>query len=76
MSVPQNLEEIQKRTWLNISEAAMYMHATRWYVKELCRKHRIPFARLGKRFVLKRQDCDAHIERLTEVETTEEVQHG
>ncbi len=67
-------EEIQTRTWLDISEAAAYMHATRWYVKELCRKRRMPFARLGKRYILKRQDCDAHVERLKERETA--VEHG
>ncbi len=32
-------EEIQTRTWLDISEAAAYMHATRWYVKELAVEH-------------------------------------
>ena len=48
--------------WLSVREAASYIRATNWYVGELCRAHKIPFVRCGKRFVLDRQDLDAYME--------------
>lgn len=50
--------------WLNVKRAAQYMKVTRGYVKRLCRKGRIPFMRVGKIVLLKREDCDAYIESL------------
>jgi excisionase family DNA binding protein len=64
-------EDILSRTWFNVSQAAVYMNCTHWYVEEAIRKGRIPFARLGKRFIVKRQDCDAHVESLKETVTAE-----
>ena len=64
---PEEILTIASRTWLDVSQAAVYMNCTHWYVEELCRKRRIPFARLGKRYILKRQDCDEHVESLKEV---------
>jgi len=50
--------------WMTMPEAAAYMHCTNWYVKSLCQQQRIPFAQLGHKYILKRQDCDAHIEQM------------
>ena len=50
-----------RSNYLSIQEAAAYIGTTRGYVQALCRKRQIPFAVMGKKYVLTRADCDAHV---------------
>lgn len=47
-----------------MKQAAAYMRCTNNYVKELCQQRRIPFAKVGHKYILNRRDCDAHMENL------------
>jgi excisionase family DNA binding protein len=58
------VEHGMENQWLNIKRAAQYMKTTRGHVNRLCRKGRIPFTRNGRIVRLKREDCDAYIEKL------------
>jgi len=48
--------------WLSVKQAAQYMGCTLNYVRRLCQHRRIPFAKVGHRYVLDRKDLDAHVE--------------
>lgn len=50
--------------WFNVHQAAQYMACTLNYVRRLCEGRRIPFAKVGNRYVFRRQDLDAHVESL------------
>jgi len=59
------LDAIAARSdWLSMKQAAAYMHCTNWYVKVLCQQRRIPFAKVGHKYILNRRDCDAYVESL------------
>ncbi len=51
-------------TWFSVRQAAQYMSCTPKYVKRLCQARRIPYAELGHRYVLKREDLDTFVESL------------
>ena len=53
---------------LTIPQAAVYLGARPWFVRNLCRDTRrgnsgLPFLIFGKRIVLDKRDLDAFIER-------------
>jgi excisionase family DNA binding protein len=50
--------------WLDQMEAAAYMKCTEGYVRRLCRRRQIPFSLCGKKFILSKRDCDAHMKRV------------
>jgi excisionase family DNA binding protein len=59
------LDAIAARSdWLSMKQAAAYMNCTNWYVKRLCQEARIPFAKVGHKYILNRRDCDAYMESL------------
>jgi len=49
-------------TWFSMTQAAQYMSCTHKFVKRLCQLRSIPYAELGHRYVLKRDDLDAFVE--------------
>jgi excisionase family DNA binding protein len=46
-----------------IKEAAEYLRATEWYISEAIRAGDLPYAKIGKRFVICTADLDAYFER-------------
>ncbi len=55
-------ERIVPDTWFSLQQAAQYMGCTHKFVKRLCQLRSIPYAELGHRYVLKRDDLDAFVE--------------
>jgi excisionase family DNA binding protein len=52
--------------YLTIAEAAKYLKTTPWFIAQEIRKGELPFARMGKRFVLKPSDLDEFFSRIRE----------
>ncbi len=48
--------------WLSVKQAAQYMNCTLNYVRRACQYQRIPFSKVGHRYVFDRKDLDAHVE--------------
>ena len=48
--------------WLTVKQAAQYMNCTLNYVQRACQYRRIPFSKIGHRYVFKREDLNAHVE--------------
>jgi excisionase family DNA binding protein len=48
---------------VTIQEAAAYLSATVPAIRRLISKSELPYAKLGKRFIIDRQDLDKWIER-------------
>lgn len=46
---------------MNIKSAAEYIGANVWFMRSLIWNRRIPFLKLGSRYVFDRQDLDAFI---------------
>jgi excisionase family DNA binding protein len=50
--------------WMTKPQAAVYMGCTKSYVDTICRKGKIPFSKAGRRYILSKRDCDAHLEQI------------
>lgn len=44
---------------LNIKDAALYLSATVWFMRELVWSRRIPYVKFGNKYAFDRQDLDA-----------------
>ena len=55
-------EAVIQPGWLTIKQAAQYMNCTLNYVQRACQYRRIPFSKVGHRYVFDRKDLDAHVE--------------
>ncbi|HEV2194023.1 MAG TPA: excisionase family DNA-binding protein [Candidatus Acidoferrum sp.] len=51
----------QQSGWMTIPEAAAYMKCTKNYAQCACTTRKIPFYVVGNRYLLNREDCDAHV---------------
>jgi excisionase family DNA binding protein len=49
-------------TWFSVQQSADYMNCTVWYLRRQIQTGRIPYAILGHRHVLKREDLDLFVE--------------
>jgi excisionase family DNA binding protein len=47
---------------LNIKQAAAYLAATVWFLRELVWSRRIPFAKFGNKYVFDIRDLDAFVD--------------
>jgi excisionase family DNA binding protein len=45
--------------YFTVSEAAVFLRARRWTIAAAIREHKLPYVRMGKKFVLMRADLDA-----------------
>ena len=52
------------RRGLRIKEAAVYVGSTPWFIEVAVRSKTIPAHKLGRHYVLFREDLDAYIERV------------
>jgi len=59
---PENNSRLEPRL-LRISEAAVYLGSTCWFIRSKLWAGEIPFLRLGKRFLIDRSDLDLFIDR-------------
>lgn len=57
-------QKIVPDTWFGVEQSAQYMSCTVWYLRRQIQTGRIPYAELGHRYVLKREDLDAFVESL------------
>ena len=48
---------------LRIAEAARYLGATVWFIRGLIWARKVPYLRLGRRYVLDVRDLDNYIQR-------------
>ena len=55
-------EPLAPTTWFTVNQAAQYMGCTIFFVRRLCHNGLIPYAVLGQRFVLRREDMDMFVE--------------
>lgn len=44
---------------LNIKDAALYLSATVWFMRELVWSRRIPYVKFGNKYAFDKQDLDA-----------------
>jgi len=52
---------------LRIKEAADYIGSTPWFIEVAIRQRRIPAHKIGRHYVLFRDDLDAYIDRVRNV---------
>jgi excisionase family DNA binding protein len=57
------IAEAPEARLLSIPLAAKYLSCAQWAVRELLWQERVPFIRLGRRYVIDRRDLDAFIEQ-------------
>jgi len=62
MVIPET--PLADRRGLRIKEAADYIGSTPWFVEVAIRSRKIPAYRIGRHYVLFREDLDAFIERV------------
>jgi excisionase family DNA binding protein len=48
---------------LSLKQAATYLSAHLWFIRQLCWGGELPFIRAGRRWLIDRQDLDAWITR-------------
>jgi excisionase family DNA binding protein len=53
---------VEGKRWFTITEAADYMAAHLWFVRELIRTGKIPHQKLGRGYVLDKIDMDRFLE--------------
>jgi excisionase family DNA binding protein len=62
---------------LRIKEAAVYLGCTPWFIEIVVRTKKIPAYKMGRHYVLFKEDLDNYVESLrrqkTEVERSEEA---
>ena len=56
-------EPIERPRLLTVKDAAAYLSCTIWCVRSLIWSRKIPYLKLGKRFLIDRADLDKFIER-------------
>ena len=54
--------ETQKRGY-RITEAATYLGASPWFVELRIREREIPVVKLGRRYIIVKEDLDAFLDR-------------
>ena len=57
----RKLQADRQSGWMTIPEAAAYMKCAVHYVKHACQRRKIPYSVVGRRHILNRTDCDAHM---------------
>jgi excisionase family DNA binding protein len=57
-----NLQPLLPPRALRISEAAKYLSVTPWYIEVAIRTRRLPAVRMGRHYVLLREDLDLFID--------------
>ena len=57
-----NLETKIAPRGLRIAEAARYMGTTPWFVEEAIRKGKLPALRLGRAYVILKEDADGFLD--------------
>lgn len=56
--------DLSARRGLRIKEAAAYLGSTSWFIEVAIRSKQIPAHKLGRHYVLFRDDLDNYIERV------------
>jgi excisionase family DNA binding protein len=59
-----SLEVLPERRGLRIKEAAGYLGTTAWFIEVAVRTKKIPAHKLGRHYVLFKDDLDNYIERV------------
>jgi excisionase family DNA binding protein len=52
------LTPISDREYFNLEQAASYLSVTVWTIRGLIAEGKLPYRKLGKRFIVKRSDID------------------
>lgn len=53
---------IEGKRWFKLTDAAVYMAAHLWFVRELIRNGKIPHQKVGRGYVLDKIDLDRYLE--------------
>ena len=61
--VPQPIDQALHSPLLNIEAAAAYLNTTVWSIRNLVWGGRVPFLKLGKRYLFIKKDLDQFIEK-------------
>ena len=62
--MPSSEVPVSDRRGLRIKEAADYIGVTNWFMEIAVREKKIPAQKLGRHYVLFREDLDAFVDRL------------
>jgi excisionase family DNA binding protein len=62
----QSENSLADRRGLRIKEAAHYLGSTPWFIEVAIRSKKIPAHKLGRHYVLFKDDLDAYVNRLRE----------
>jgi excisionase family DNA binding protein len=55
------------KRWLNVKEAAEYVSCSVWAIQQLIRDGKLPYRKVGRRFVVDRIDLDRYLESISSV---------
>lgn len=59
MASPQRSSASEEKRYFNVKEAAAYMSMAVWAIRQLIWSRSIPVVKVGKGYVIDRQDLDA-----------------